>query len=555
MIPNNLIDVFGALTVGLLSLYVLTMLLWSVDRNNLSYSGYVTGLAFRPRGKFWGMIFILASYGFGLLMEDITDHLTDVDTDYAWYEPQKLQQMLLGKESKHRFDALFKSDQETGELRLNHLGREVFRDTKYVAGIIGVAPASFVDGQTGTVLPNADIEDVCGRINAVYYDAKNWCYSQDNYFAELESIQQRVDFSRSCFLVSSWGLMAYVPILVLDYFCLKSFPVKYASGIRCLVGHRRLRPGTTPDPWASPCDASWRSRLVKCVSALLVVSLLGCTGYWHSENVFNERAFGYHVSHRDSIRRGHPQLNPQSANRQALLWMRASAEYVALCRQVFSHALRAITDSAEGQSQAKLAVVLDLDETVLDNTSFNAMLSETLQPFSSETWNQWLHYHSDLVRSVPGAREFIESVPSGVDIVFVSNRPEQRRSETIDTLRRLQLAGDTPNPSDNDYERYWNDHLLLQQETSGKQTRRAQVEEQFTVVALIGDNLADFDSKYEHGANSWEQRRSMAVDESKFGSNWFVLPNPLYGDWATQLTKTDADSLIFDASGLADSAK
>ena len=577
MLPGNLIDVFGALTVGLLSMAVATLILWVFDRNAMTYTAYVTGMVARPRGKFGGLIFVLFSYGFGLLVEDLTDHLTDTDTEYSIYWPQAWQQALLRRESEHRFLALFKST-ENGRFVARGLGNEVFSDRAYVEYMTNDYPIS-TEGRHKYF--NGTVADGGEYVNPLYYDAKNWCYLQDNYFAELETIQQRIDFARSCFLVASWALLGLIVLLLIDFVIVRRFKMRYAGVIRSSIPHLNLahcgdrcdsepQKGPGIGAWESPHDATFRCHFSKVVMFLVVILFLGRNGYWHAEQVFNERAFGYRISYRradqfdavsarpstaaDSeetkLRANRDVVaNPELANMNALLWMRTSAEYVAVCRQIYEHASTAVHAIREAKVDKPWAVVMDLDETVLDNTSFNAYLIERRVPFKEELWNEWLERNSESVRTVPGAQRFIGSLPADVHVVFVSNRNESNRANTIDTLSRLNLVHANKNGSKEDNAEYWNAHLLLKTDGSSKVSRRRQVEERFAIAALIGDNLADFAIEFEYDATaSWIQRREHASIKTEFGAKWFVLPNPMYGDWERAIRDARSD-IIQEAAG------
>ncbi len=216
----------------------------------------------------------------------------------------------------------------------------------------------------------------------------------------------------------------------------------------------------------------------------------------------------------------------------ALFWMRTAAEYEALCRQTFNAALehirREIKSSGAQTSVQPVAVVMDLDETVLDNSAYNVSLIKAGQKYSHQSWQRWNRENADEIRLVPGAKEFIKAVEKeGVKVIFISNRSFVIRDITIDILvkfdlaRREELLNDDP------------PKLLLRKITSSKESRRATVREHYNVIAFVGDNLGDFSDDFRSPVvNSIAERREKVRTHSdNWGTRWFVMPNPLYGYW------------------------
>ncbi len=233
------------------------------------------------------------------------------------------------------------------------------------------------------------------------------------------------------------------------------------------------------------------------------------------------------------------------------LWSRTSAEYEALCRAVYVQASGALAldtgTGGEACSARPRAVVMDLDETVLDNSLFNVWIErDGVAPAAvGSHWDYWVRHHDGTTRLVPGALAFIEGArAAGVTPVFISNRDETTRAETIATLRRLGVIA--PDATDAALA----DTLLLKTRTSGKDERRARAAERFCVIALVGDNLADFASAYERGRpGTGADRRALAAgpDAGRWGVRWFVLPNPMYGDWRGKLTEEEIAAIRGEA--------
>ena len=228
----------------------------------------------------------------------------------------------------------------------------------------------------------------------------------------------------------------------------------------------------------------------------------------------------------------------------ATLWMQGAAEYAALCRQVYASARNAVLAAPTGDNPAgdprPRAVVLDLDETVFDNSRFQALVINGILPPGMNSFLSWAASHPAGIELVPGARDFIDAVrAAGVQVVFVSNRPEKCREATVQTLRRLGIPSDGHGkPTDLG--------LLLSDGGSDKRPRFRQVEEACRVLAYVGDSLGDFPESFDvpPGALPSSRRDRVEALAGRFGTRWFILPNPVYGDWARGLGKRPSLHLI-----------
>ena len=203
---------------------------------------------------------------------------------------------------------------------------------------------------------------------------------------------------------------------------------------------------------------------------------------------------------------------------QAVLWVQRSGEYRALCHQAFNLARRVLDEELKANpAPKKRAVVVDVDETVLDNSPYQARLIKTRQGYATATWRQWV----DLSRAeaMAGAVEFLKHASSrGVEVFYISNR---RTDEHDGTLANLRAKG-FPHADDA--------HLLLRTTESSKTKRRAAVSATHEIVLLMGDNLNDFSDVFEgkDPAGRIAEVEKLAKD---FGRRFIVLPNPLYGDF------------------------
>jgi 5'-nucleotidase (lipoprotein e(P4) family) len=214
---------------------------------------------------------------------------------------------------------------------------------------------------------------------------------------------------------------------------------------------------------------------------------------------------------------------------RALLWMRTSGEYEALCRQTFNVALERVRNEMQTRKEGRAAaVIMDLDETVLDNSGYSFFLLRNGLRHHETHWNSWNRQNIGQVGLVPGAKQFIKAVENeGVRIVFVSNRSSTLRDTTQKILLKLDVATEAELADPNAVK------LLLRQNTSSKQSRRDTVMSKYDVIALLGDNLNDFSSAFRSPAvNSIDERRAAVQRHTdQWGIRWFVLPNPIYGYW------------------------
>jgi 5'-nucleotidase (lipoprotein e(P4) family) len=205
-------------------------------------------------------------------------------------------------------------------------------------------------------------------------------------------------------------------------------------------------------------------------------------------------------------------------NTLAVLWFQHAAEYRALTYQACNAADDTLARRAPLCTNA--AVIVDIDETVLDNSPYQARLIQRGEQFTPGTWNDWVQRFQ--AQALPGIAELLRGATNRfasnhLEVFYISNRAENQRQAT---LTNLQQAG-FPNADDQ--------HLLLKSTTSGKESRRDQVATTRQIVLLMGDNLSDFSDAFDTNGAS----RTAATDAAReeFGRRFIVLPNPMYGDW------------------------
>lgn len=208
----------------------------------------------------------------------------------------------------------------------------------------------------------------------------------------------------------------------------------------------------------------------------------------------------------------------------AALYQQRAAEYKALCFQAYNIARERIDEAAKKHSTKPLAVVTDIDETLLDNSPYNAARAIQNKGYTTRSWKEWTA--KAIADTVPGAPSFFKYAASkGVKVFYITNRDEDEEAATLKNLQRYHLPFAD------------NAHLLLKTGSSSKESRRQQVLKKYNIVLLCGDNLPDFDVLYDSSPS--EQSRASATEKLKkqFGKRYIVIPNPTYGDFEGALFK------------------
>lgn len=216
-------------------------------------------------------------------------------------------------------------------------------------------------------------------------------------------------------------------------------------------------------------------------------------------------------------------VRPSGAGRNehlvmSVLWFQRSAEMRALSYQAFNLArLRLDEDRSQNKGMKKRAVVVDVDETLLDNSPHMGKLIKNNEAFPY-AWTEWVNRAE--AEALPGAVEFLTYAASkGYDVFYVSNRSAKTEiNGTIENLKKKEFPQALP------------DHIMLKEDQSSKEGRRNAIEKTHEIILLIGDNLNDLDSTFEKKSIV---DRSGEVDKAmdKFGNRFIVLPNPMYGEW------------------------
>lgn len=234
---------------------------------------------------------------------------------------------------------------------------------------------------------------------------------------------------------------------------------------------------------------------------------------------------------------------PADDNLNATVWFQTSAERDQVYRQLYRAAEArldaAIADPAwdamprherpdDPRALRKLAIIVDIDETVLDNAPYQARRVAAGDEYTDATWNAWVAQPlsgKPGAKALPGAVAFARAATArGVTVFYISNR-EAASAEA--TLKALNDAGFAASPAQF-LGKGAETPGCTQTRASDKRCRRLSVARAHRVIMLFGDQLSDFLSETGDPA----QRRRLAADyDDWFGQRWWMLPNPMYGAW------------------------
>ncbi|MFV2035816.1 MAG: 5'-nucleotidase, lipoprotein e(P4) family [Halocynthiibacter sp.] len=203
-------------------------------------------------------------------------------------------------------------------------------------------------------------------------------------------------------------------------------------------------------------------------------------------------------------------------------WVQSSAEYRALTISIYNMS-KVILDMHLAQPSDKpKAIILDLDETLLDNSPYQAM-TVAEQTGYPDGWFDWIDAAE--AEATPGGLDFLRYADSkGVQIFYVSNRKNlgDREGPGLENTLRNLVALDFPQAEAS--------HVYLRTGSSSKDERRQTIMADYEVVMIFGDNLRDQSDAFKGGT---PDERKAVVDQyaSDFGVSWIMLPNPMYGEW------------------------
>ena len=235
-------------------------------------------------------------------------------------------------------------------------------------------------------------------------------------------------------------------------------------------------------------------------------------------------------------------------NLNAVLWIQTSAEYRAAAETVYRAAADKLDlalkeqhwdalvpterDNAGKTAALKPAVIMDVDETVLDNSPYQARLIRDQAEYSDPGWDLWVAEKK--AKAVPGVVEFAKAAAAkGVTILYLSNRAVHLKDATVANLKAVGM----PVASDDVFLGLGTVVPGCDQSGSEKNCRRRMAGREYRVLMQFGDQLGDF---VEVVANTPQDRTGL-LDEygDWFGERWWMLPNPTYGGWEPALFNND----------------
>ena len=221
----------------------------------------------------------------------------------------------------------------------------------------------------------------------------------------------------------------------------------------------------------------------------------------------------------------------------AVLWQQSSGERRALSYQAFTLARMMLDRDLRMNRRLRKprAVIVDLDETILDNGLNEGMQVKNHVNFNQKDWTAWINRAE--ATAVPGSVEFLNyAAARGVTVFYITNRNDIQKQGTAANLKKLGF----PNI---------NDQTLLVQtdpKDSSKEPRRQSVGAKYRIVLLMGDDLNDFAKVFEDSKTVASRIAASDRFKNEFGKRFIVLPNAMYGNWETA---------IYGGSGLSEAEK
>lgn len=229
-------------------------------------------------------------------------------------------------------------------------------------------------------------------------------------------------------------------------------------------------------------------------------------------------------------------------NLNALAWMQAAEEYRLATGQTYRAALaqldRAIktpdwdalvpSERANPPDGLPPAVIFDIDETVLDNSPYQARLLRDGGFYEETTWDAWVR--EEKAQPIPGALEFARAAAArGVTLFYVSNRAVHLDEPTLANLRAVGF------PVDDNTRFLGLGHFVEGCEQIGteKGCRRQLIGRTHRVLMQFGDQIGDMVTI--EANNPAGRQAALEPYLGWFGERWWVLPNPTYGSWEPAL--------------------
>jgi acid phosphatase len=232
---------------------------------------------------------------------------------------------------------------------------------------------------------------------------------------------------------------------------------------------------------------------------------------------------------------------PQNDNLNAVLWDQTSVEFravttgeYALARMRLDQALAdpswtAATEQTGDFSKLPPAIILDVDDTVLNTSAYQSWTVTAGTAYSGKTWGAYVAAEQDV--AIPGAVDFTQYAASkGVKVFYVTNRTADQESPTKEEMTKMGF------PDGGNVDTY----LMAKEQpdwTSAKGTRRAFIAKNYRILLLLGDNMGDFTDKF--GGSVADRDKEATADAAHWGHDWIAIPNPTYGSFESSPYLTD----------------
>ncbi|HEX4931759.1 MAG TPA: HAD family acid phosphatase, partial [Gemmatimonadaceae bacterium] len=239
-------------------------------------------------------------------------------------------------------------------------------------------------------------------------------------------------------------------------------------------------------------------------------------------------------------------------NLNAVVWMQTALEYEASAVQAYrlaqlqvdaalgNPAWTAAIEQTGDASKLPPAVIVDVDETVLDNSYYQARMIRDRTEYSSATWDPWVT--EARATAIPGALEFAKyAAGKGVVIFYVTNRTANLEDATRRNLTALGFPVARQGQGEEPMDAVLTRGERPEWQASAKGTRRAHVARTHRILLLVGDDLGDFVA--DATGTVPERQAKTAPQQEWWGRRWIMIPNPSYGSWERAVIGSSKDPL------------
>jgi 5'-nucleotidase (lipoprotein e(P4) family) len=205
---------------------------------------------------------------------------------------------------------------------------------------------------------------------------------------------------------------------------------------------------------------------------------------------------------------------------EGLKWYRRSAERRADTFQAYKWATRSLSEKVQTGGPASWAVVLDVDETTLNNSAYQQARLDLGVGYSPGTWDAWVNAKE--ATAIDGVVDFTAAAKAlGGKVVLVTNRTASQCPATEVNLKAVGVTYDAilcmaaTNPTTDKNPRF--------QAIEAGSTGDPNLPSSLSVLMYVGDAIGDFPQLTE------DIRKQDASAFDRFGEDFIHLPNPMYG--------------------------